>query len=70
MEFDKSKVYTIKKHGGWVRATRYDSIFLVFRITKNGVAICGGISWVSYGSFFEEFVFADDGSPCGELVED
>ena len=61
---------TIKQHGGWVRATRDDSVLLIFRIAKNGVAICGGISWVSYGAFFEEFVFADDDSPCGELMEE
>ena len=66
----ESAMETIKQHGGWVRATRDDSVLLIFRIAKNGVAICGGISWVSYGAFFEEFVFADDDSPCGELVEE
>lgn len=61
---------TIKKHGGWVREKKRNAILLVVKIDNDGIATCDDVAWVNYEVFCEEFVFADDGSPCGELVEE
>lgn len=59
----------IKKHGGWVKKKANGDLHLVSHIGK----ITDGrllISCWTSETFLKNFVFADDGSPCGEFVEE
>ena len=58
----------IKKHGGWVKWKDDDIQGLVVGKSDDRVKILQ--DWVLPEELFEGFVFADDGSPCGELVEE
>ena len=58
----------IKKHGGWVKWKDDDIQGLVVGKSDDRVKILQ--DWVLPEELFEEYVFADDGSPCGELVEE
>ena len=55
----------IKKHGGWVKWKDDDIQGLVVGKSDDRVKILQ--DWVLPEELFEGFVFADDGSPCGEL---
>ena len=59
----------IKKHGGWVKKKANGDLHLVSNIGKitNGRLLIS--CWTSE-TFLKNFVFANDGSPCGELVEE
>ncbi len=63
---------TIKKHGGWVRDEGTGCTFLVLGYGKHkeDFSIYINSEWVPLEDLFIDFVFADDGSPCGELVEE
>ena len=59
----------IKKHNGWVKKKANGDLHLVSNIGK----ITDGrllISCWTSETFLKNFVFADDNSPCGELVEE
>lgn len=58
----------IKKHGGWVKWKDDDIQGLVVGKSDDRVKILQ--DWVLPEELFEGYVFADDGSPCGELVEE
>ena len=58
----------IKKHGGGVKWKDDDIQGLVVGKSDDRVKILQ--DWVLPEELFEGFVFADDGSPCGELVEE
>ena len=64
---------TIKDHGGWVNmgGDRYlitaISAIIGVRETEE---VCIAGKWQSTEYLFNNFVFADDGSPCGELVKE
>lgn len=61
---------TIKQHGGWVKDKKNNVQLLVVGFDDdNGFFLGNGYS-CSYTGLFLDYVFADDGSPCGELVED
>nr|DAS17381.1 MAG TPA: hypothetical protein [Caudoviricetes sp.] len=63
----------IKKHGGWVKDKTTDDLKLITSIGKisDSVASIGvGGSYYTFTTFLDRYVFADDGSPCGELVEE
>lgn len=62
----------ITKHGGWVKDVEAHRTLLVHAYEKNdsGNNLMVGFSWISLQDLYEIFVFADDGSPCGELVEE
>ena len=62
----------IKKHGGWVKDVEAHRALLVHAYEKNdsGNNLMVGFSWISLQDLYEIFVFDDDGSPCGELVEE
>ena len=62
----------IKKHGGWVKDEGTGCMFLVLGYGKHkeDFSIYINSEWVPLEDLFIDFVFADDGSPCGELVED
>ena len=61
----------IKKHGGWVKDEGAGCTFLVLGYGKHkeDFSIYIGSEWASLEDLFIDYVFADDGSPCGELVE-
>ena len=62
----------IKKHGGWVNDVEAHRALLVHAYEKNDSVnkLMVGFSWISLQDLYEIFVFDDDGSPCGELVEE
>ena len=62
----------ITKHGGWVKDVEAHRALLVHAYEKNdsGNNLMVGFSWISLQDLYEIFVFADDCSPCGELVEE
>ena len=65
----ESAMETIRKHGGWVKDKKSDSQYLLIGIGGNAVYLGDGYAR-GFDGMFSDFVFADDGSPCGELVEE
>ena len=61
----------IWKHDRWIRDTSHD-IFLVSRYCSDFIEVSDHLcdNWKSLSDLFHYYVFADDGSPCGELVEE
>ena len=60
----------IKKHGGWVKDKKNNVQLLVVGFDDdNGFFLGNGYS-CSYTGLFLDYVFVNDGSPCGELVEE
>lgn len=60
----------IKKHGGWVKDKKNNvQLFVVGFDDDNAFFLGNGYS-CSYTVLFLDYVFADDGSPCGELVDE
>ena len=59
----------IKKHGGWVKDEGTGCTFLVlgYGEHKEDFSIYIGSEWVPLEDLFMDFIFADDGTPCGEL---
>lgn len=62
----------IIKHGGWVRRLEFEYYYLIKGCYFNGRDLDIYIDVIPYSaeSLFCSFIFADDGSPCGELVEE
>ena len=60
---------TIKQHGGWVKDKKNNVQLLVVGFDDDNVFFLGNGYSCSYTGLFLDYVFADDGSPCGELVE-
>lgn len=58
----------IKKHGGWVKWKSDNIQGAVIGRSSNRIKILQ--DWVSPEDMFNDYVFADDDSPCGELVEE
>ena len=58
----------IKKHGGWLER-KSDGLQGIV-VAKSRDRIKAVQCWYRLGDMFQSLVFADDGSPCGELVED
>ncbi|AIW90581.1 hypothetical protein JO41_12745 [Treponema sp. OMZ 838] len=72
-ESNKKVLEAIKKHGGWVQHKEDGSFFFICGIDIDGgeeEAIQMGVVWYEVGELFSNYVFADDGSPCGELMEE
>ena len=65
-------IEAIKKHGGWVKDGGTGCTFLVlgYGTHKEDFSIYIKSEWTSLEDLFLDYVFADDGSPCGELVEE
>ncbi|EMB19569.1 hypothetical protein [Treponema denticola] len=59
----------IKKHGGWVKKKANGDLHLVSHIGKITDGMLSISCWTSE-TLLKNFVFADDGSPCGEFVEE
>ena len=65
----ENTVEVVKKHGGWIKHKKNNSLLLITGFNGDGIFL-GNNYHYDFISFFREFVFADDGSPCGELVEE
>ena len=59
----------IKKHGGWVGYKCFSFLVTAYDKARPDHAVCFSDNWYSLQDLYKSFVFADDGSPCGELVE-
>ena len=58
----------IKAHGRWVKDKRNNILSIVFLKSDEQINILN--SWYSLNDILRYYVFADDDSPCGELVEE
>lgn len=66
----ETAIKVITTHGGWVKDC--DTYYLVtgINLIKGAVEIRIRDYWISAQYFLENFVFADDGTPVGEKIED
>lgn len=63
----------INKHGGWVSHRDCKNYFFITGYLPHlneGIGICIGLVWHTLQELYDNFIFADDGSPCGELIEE
>ena len=60
----------IRKHGGWIKSKTTQGYFLIGALKSKKFPIIGHEYWEPFSFLLEHYVFADDGSPCGELVEE
>ena len=60
----------IKKHGGWVSYKCFSFLVTAYDKARPDHAVCFSDNWYSLQDLYKSFVFADDGSPCGELDEE
>jgi len=60
----------IWKHGGWIKSKTTQGYFLIGALKSKKFTIIGHEYWEPFSFLLEHYVFADDGSPCGELVEE
>lgn len=58
----------IKKHGGWIKKKSNGYQYIV--IAKNPISLRLFEGWFTLEEIFYDYIFVDDGSPCGELVEE
>ena len=58
----------IKAHGGWIKWKSDNIQGVVIGRSSDRIKILQ--DWVLLKDMFNDYVFADDGSPCGELVEE
>lgn len=69
---NKKAMEAIMKHGGWVYHKKAGFFFFIAGIDidgEDGPIIQMGTDWYGADELFRKYVFADDCSPCGELVE-
>ncbi len=57
----------IKKHGDWIIQRDSGMQFIVFATDRK--IIRTGDGWYNTKELFDFFIFADDGTPCGKLVD-
>lgn len=57
----------IKKHGGWIKKKSNRYQYIVIAKSPTSLRLFDG--WFTLEEIFYDYVFADDDSPCGELVE-
>ncbi len=58
----------IKKHGGWIKKKSNRYQYIVIAKSSTSLRLYDG--WFTLEAIFYDYVFADDGTPCGELVEE
>ena len=59
----------IRKHDGWVGYKCRSFLVTAYDKMRPNHSVCLSDTWYSLQDLYKFFVFADDGSPCGELVE-
>lgn len=57
----------IKKHGGWIKKKSNGYQYIVIAKSSASLRLFDG--WFTFEAIFYDYVFADDDSLCGELVE-
>lgn len=62
-------IEAIRAHDGWVEDKEVPLKLLIVGVSISGVLI-GRASVTDFNRLFSDYVFVDDGSPCGELVEE
>ena len=65
----KEAMAEIKAHGWWVGYKCFSFLVTAYDKARPDHAVCFSDNWYSLQDLYKSFVFADDGSPCGELVE-
>ncbi len=63
----------INKHGGWVSHRDCKNYFFITGYVPNlneEAGICIGPVWHTLQELYDDFIFTDDRTPCGELVEE
>ena len=58
----------INKHGGWIKPNEGKVQYLLTGIHNRGIYLWNSL-YYPFEILVKNYVFADDGSPCGELVE-
>lgn len=67
----KSLQAAIKKHGEWIKDITTKDYFLIDPARSfDGISTVCVLWGESAKSLFDRFIFTDDDSPCGELVEE
>ena len=68
---EEKEVEVIKKHGGWIKSKDGNKSFFITGFNKKENTFCFVFEhWHSFNFLFAKFVWADDDSPCGELVKE
>jgi len=62
----------IKKHGGWIKCRKSSLAFFIVAYDEKSIRIyiSGLTGGLNTEDLYNRYVFADDGTPCGELVEE
>ena len=60
----------IREHDGWVGYKCRSFLVTAYDKMRPNYSVCLSDTWYSLQDLYKFFVFADDGSPCGELVEE
>ena len=71
-DIDKARE-VINKHGGWVSRRDCKNYFFITGYVPNlneEAGICIGPVWHTLQELYDDFIFTDDRTPCGELVEE
>ena len=65
-------IKAIKEHGGWAKNSLGTCWLVTGYATKEDInkSVHIASNWVSLDSLYRNYVFADDGSPCGVLIEE
>ena len=63
-DIDKA-MEAIKKHGGWIKKKSNRYQYIVIAKSSTSLRLIDG--WFTLEAIFYDYVFADDGTPCGEL---
>lgn len=58
----------ISKHGGWIKKKSNGYQYIVIAKSPFSIRLFNG--WFTLEEMFYDYVFADNDSPCGELVEE
>ena len=60
----------IREHDGWVGYKCRSFLVTAYDKMRPNHSVCLSDTWYSLQDLYKFFVFADDGSPCGELVKE
>ena len=59
----------IQAHGWWLKHKKRYFKLAITGLDGDG-CLLGNAEYYRFGALFSDFVFASDGSPCGELVKE
>ncbi|MGP1445403.1 hypothetical protein [Treponema sp.] len=67
---EEKAIEIIEQHECWIKSKMTQNCFLVGRKDSKHIPLIGYDCKEFFSLLLDGYVFADDGSPCGELVED